>query len=554
MKLRHLSAGLSAALAMLLAGSAGADDASAFSWPAATFTVAPPAGLPVEKAEEPSASIPPTTAAIQTDDLWERIRDGFALPELDTPLVQENEEWYANRPEYVRRMVERSRRYLYYIVDEVERRGMPTEIALLPMVESAFNPKAYSRARASGIWQFIPTTGKNFGLQQDFWYDGRRDIPSATKAALDYLEKLYAMFGDWHLALAAYNWGEGAVARAIAKNQRAGLPTDYLSLKMPPETRSYVPRLLAVKHLIMDPPSFGTTLAALPNRPYFTTVTTAQNMDVKVAAKLAGIPLDEFESLNPGHNRPVIRAKGGQQLLLPVDKVEEFTANLDDYNKPLVSWQTYVAKRGERLDRIASHFGITLAHLKEVNDLGRGNRSRGQTLLVPAKGGNDKVQLAAATIQQEKAEEASSTRTVTRKHSYTVRRGDTLASIAHKFDVSVAEIKHWNKLKGEKLALKQKLTLHTESVVAEKTDHKRVKTVLAAADKPERSAKAEKAGKTRHAKAAKATRYTIRKGDTLAGIARRFNVAVNDIQRWNNLSAKHLTPGTTVTVYPSKDS
>lgn len=555
MKLRHFSAGLSAVLAMLLAGPAAADDPFMVNWPganpspAATTPSTAPQADKTDKADKtaaPATDTPdPAANAAQPDDLWARIRSGFALPELDTPLVQDNEEWYANRPDYVRRMVERSRRYLYYIVDEVERRGIPTEIALLPMIESAFNPKAYSRSRASGIWQFIPSTGKNFGLQQDFWYDGRRDIPSATKAALDYLEKLYAMFGDWQLALAAYNWGEGSVARAIAKNQRAGLPTDYLSLNMPTETRNYVPRLLAVKHLIMDPASFGTTLASLPNRPYFTTVTTAKSMDVKVAAKLAGISVDEFESLNPAHNRPVIQAKGGKKILLPADKAETFTANLDDYDKPLVSWQTYAARRGERLDKIASHFGISLAHLKEINDLGRGNKSHGQTLLVPAKGGSDHIEVAAATLPQEKETEATSSRTVTRKHTYTVKRGDTLASIARQFDVSVAEIKHWNRLKGEKLTLKQKITVETETVVAAKSE--RVKTVLAAKPEHERSAKAEKGSK--HLKVAKSTRYVIRKGDTLAGIARKFNVAVNDIQRWNNLSARRLTPGTTVTMY-----
>ncbi len=545
MKLRHFSAGLSAALAMLLSSPAGADDAWATSMPGYDF----PAAAPSPRVQTGSAYAAPAVddgaeqaAAAQPDDLWVRIRNGFALEELDTPLVQDGEEWYASRPEYVRRMTERSRRYLYHIVDEVERRGIPTEIALLPMIESAFNPKAYSPARASGIWQFIPSTGKNFGLRQDFWYDGRRDISAATTAALDYLEKLYGMFGDWHLALAAYNWGEGSVSRAIAKNQRAGLPTDYLSLNMPAETRNYVPRLLAVKHLVADPAAFNAPLAAVPNRPYFTAVAAPRNMDMKVAAKLAGIPLDELESLNPAHNRPVIQAKDGKKLLLPVDKAEEFAANLDDYDQPLVSWQTYAAKKGERFDKIASRFGISLAHLKQVNDLGsRSQKSSGQTLLVPAQGG-DNVQLAAAAIQEEKAAEAAASRTVTRKQAYTVKKGDTLASIARQFDVSVAEIKRWNKLKGEKLALKQKLVLQTETVVAAKGDGKRVRTVLAA-----KSSSPAKAGKP--AKVAKSTRYVVRKGDTLAGIARKFNVAVNDIQRWNNLSAKRLMPGTTVTMY-----
>ncbi|MGE5027802.1 MAG: transglycosylase SLT domain-containing protein, partial [Betaproteobacteria bacterium] len=242
-------------------------------------------------------------------DLWERIRNGFTLQEVDTPLVQSHVAWYANRPDYVRRMVERSQLYLYHIVEEVEKRGMPTEIALLPMIESAFNPKALSRSRASGIWQFIPSTGKDFGLKQDWWYDGRRDVTAATDAALDYLQKLHDMFDSWELALAAYNWGEGSVQRAIAKNQRMGLPTDYLSLKMPAETRNYLPKLMAVKRIVMDPEASGLTLASIPNRPYFATVTTKRHIDVAVAARLAEIPLQEFVSLNPAHNRPVINAK-----------------------------------------------------------------------------------------------------------------------------------------------------------------------------------------------------------------------------------------------------
>ncbi len=567
MKKRHLYASLAAAIALVMSGTAVADDAFSWQdndWGAANAGTSPAKSARAAKSAPSSTDAPETSAVVQSDDLWARVRSGFAMEELDTPLVKENEDWYVNRPDYVQRMVERSRRYLYYIVDEVERRGMPTEIALLPMIESAFNPKAYSHAHASGIWQFIPSTGKNFGLQQNFWYDGRRDIAAATNAALDYLQKLYDMFGDWSLALAAYNWGEGSVARAIAKNQRAGLPTDYLSLNMPAETRSYVPRLLAVKHLIADPSSFGMTLASIPNRPYFTTVTAPQSMDVKVAAKLAGISLDEFESLNPGHNRPIIHSQNGKKkLLLPVDKAENFNTNLDDYDKPLLSWKTYTPRRGERFDKIASHFGISLAKLKEVNDIGqRSLKASGQPLLVPAKdGGSDDGKLELAAAPSEKAMESAPSRTVTRKQTYAVKKGDTLASIARRFDVSVTEIKHWNKLKGEKLALKQKLTIETETVAAAKSsgEGKRVKTVLAAnektaaKEKPSKHAKADKA-ESRHAKTAKATRYVVRRGDTLAGIARKFNVAVNDIQRWNNLSAKRLMPGTAVTVYPSKDS
>ena len=317
--------------------------------------------------------------------LWTRIRNGFGLPDISSPLVREQEDWYAARPDYLRRVVERSRRYLYYIVEEVEKRGMPTEIVLLPVIESAYNPTAYSRAHAAGMWQFIPSTGKNYGLQQNWWYDGRRDVLAATGAALDYLQKLYDQFGSWDLALAAYNWGEGGVARAIAKNEARGLPTDYLSLTMPQETRYYVPKLQAVKNIIADPARFGLQLADVPNQPYFVAVTTDRPIDARLAARLAEIPYEEFISLNPAHARPVIRASDSPTLLVPVDKAHRFHANLNSHDQPLVSWQAYVVRKGERADQIAARHGITLARLQEVNGVRK--IGPGTTLLVPANGG-----------------------------------------------------------------------------------------------------------------------------------------------------------------------
>jgi membrane-bound lytic murein transglycosylase D len=263
-------------------------------------------------------------------DLWARIRNGFAMRDLNSPLVARHEKWYASRPDYVARMTDRARRYLHYITTEVERRGMPSEIALLPMIESAFNPGAYSTARASGIWQFIPSTGKNFGMEQNWWYDGRRDIVSATNGALDYLQKLHDMFGDWELALAAYNWGEGAVQRAQARNRKRGLPVNYTSLKMPKETRSYVPKLLAVKNIVANPASFGLVLGDIPDEPYFAAVATSKHMDVKLAAQLADISMEEFKALNPAHNRPVILQDSSDLILLPTDAVETFSANLEN--------------------------------------------------------------------------------------------------------------------------------------------------------------------------------------------------------------------------------
>jgi membrane-bound lytic murein transglycosylase D len=272
---------------------------------------------------------PPAAADLATApaSLWDRIRQGFGVTDMATPLVKQQINWFANRPDFIKRTVERSRLYLYHIVQEVQKRGMPTEIALLPVIESAFNPVAYSRAHASGIWQFIPSTGKDYGLQQNFWYDGRRDVTEATRAALDYLQKLHDQFGSWDLALAAYNWGEGAVSRAIAKNTARGLPTDYQSLSMPAETRYYFPRLQAVKDIVANPAQYGITLEEIPNRPYFTTVTTNRHIDMRLAAKLADTPLDEFMSLNPGYSRPVIRANSEQTLLVPLDKADIFRSN-----------------------------------------------------------------------------------------------------------------------------------------------------------------------------------------------------------------------------------
>ena len=381
-----------------------------------------------------------TDSILSQDDLWQRIRSGFAMSDLDSPLIARHEQWYANRPGYVARMTERSQRYLYFIVEEVEKRGMPTEIALLPMIESAFNPGAYSVSHASGIWQFIPSTGKDFGLQQNWWYDGRRDIVSATNGALDYLQKLHDMFGDWELALAAYNWGEGAVQRAQERNRKLGLAVDYASLKLPDETRNYIPKLLAVKNIISDPDKFGLTLQPVPNKPYFSAVTTGRHIDVKLAAKLAGISMDEFNALNPAHNRPVILQEDEDVLLLPVDKVNTFRANLESYSDPLVSWQAYQSKKGERLDKLAPRFGLSVAKLKSINGLPtRAKVSNGQALLVPLNGEEADEEFEAFNTHL-----APNSQPPRRALTHTVRKGETLNSISRRYHVSAAKLKNWN--------------------------------------------------------------------------------------------------------------
>jgi membrane-bound lytic murein transglycosylase D len=412
----------------------------------------------------------------EPSDLWDRIRAGFRMNEVDSPLVQRHEAWYLNRPDYVQRMVDRSRRYLYFVVDELEKRGMPTEIALLPMIESAYNPSAYSRMRAAGMWQFIPSTGKRYGLKQNWWYDGRRDVRAATRAALDYLQTLHDMFGDWELALAAYNWGEGGVQRAIAKNRAKGKPTDYTSLSMPKETRNYLPKLQAVKNIVSDPTLFGLDLDTIPNRPYFTVVEAPAHIDIDKAAKLADVSVEEFRSLNPGYSRPVITPVANRQLLLPVDKAEVFTANLESYDEPLVSWQTYQLKRNESLDTVARQFGIGIQRLREVNGLsGRKRAARpGQMLLVPldeeAESNLDDTYNSPdfqAPIDDYRA-----------RVIHRVKRGETLAGVARKYGTSPASIKAWNGMKTSNLRAGQRLTIWQEGRpvrAAHKPSAKRVK-------------------------------------------------------------------------------
>lgn len=373
----------------------------------------------------------PVMSAIPDEDVWQRIRSGFAMNELNNPLIARHEKWYASHPEYVLRMSERARRYLYYIVEEVERRGIPTEIALLPVIESAFNPGANSVASASGIWQFIPSTGKHFGMEQNWWYDERRDIIGATNGALDYLEKLHDQFGDWELALAAYNWGENAVARAQAKNRRLGKPTDYSHLKLPRETANYVPKLLAVKNIVSDPARFGIVLTDIPNRPYFAIVTPSKPMDIKVAAQLAEISMEEFTALNPANNRPVILQDHAEVILLPVDKVETFRANLEKSDQRLVSWKSYKSEKGESFQEIASRFDIPLEQLRSANGLSKyAVQSNGQTLLVPA---DEDDEFSPFNMHATAVQEMSG-------FSYTVRKGDTLSTIARRFHTSQASL------------------------------------------------------------------------------------------------------------------
>ena len=319
-----------------------------------------------------------------SDNLWIRIRDGFRMEPMNTPIEIEQVRWLSARPDYVHRSMARSSRYMFYIVQEVNARNMPTEIALLPFVESAFVTNAKSSAKAVGLWQFMPATGKDFRLTQNVFRDERRDVVQSTDAALDYLQRLYDQFGSWELALAAYNWGAGNITKSQKRNQAAGLPTNYESLTMPKETRQYVPKLMAYRQIVLDPQAYGIVLPELENHPYFVALDIDNDIDVAVAIKLAEIPEEEFHNLNPSFNKPVILSNANQQILLPFAHAEIFQANLKTYNKPLATWTAVKISKTETVDQVGKTLGVDVDTLKSVNDIPKGMRIKaGSTVLIP---------------------------------------------------------------------------------------------------------------------------------------------------------------------------
>ena len=317
------------------------------------------------------------------NDIWDRIRRGFSMPDLDSERVSDQQAFYINRPAFLKQVFARGGRYLYYIVDELERRGMPTELALLPMVESSYNPLAYSRSHASGLWQFIPSTGKHYNLTQDSWVDERRDVIASTNAALDYLQKIYEMHGDWHLALASYNWGEGAVQRALKRNAEEGLPGEYSHLRMPEETRNYVPKLQAIKNIVSEPELFHFELPYVANEMHFVAVDAPIGVDLATAAELSDMPVDEFLALNPGFNRPVT-TMAGQSFIVPTDRARRLREGLEELERSGKVWRLHAVERGEQLSEIAAEHGLTVSELRQINGLSGNTSGAGQTLLVPA--------------------------------------------------------------------------------------------------------------------------------------------------------------------------
>ncbi len=377
--------------------------------------------------------------------IWTRINSGYKMKERPSRRIRNFEKWYSKRPEYVERMLLRSEKYLFYVVGEVEKRNMPMEIALLPMIESAYNPIATSRQKAAGMWQFIPSTGKIYGLKQNWWVDDRRSVMAATNAALNYLEKLHKEFGTWELALASYNAGEGRVGRAIKKNKRNKKPRGYYSLRLPKETKNYVPKLFAIKNIISNPSKYGLNLPKIMNQPYFESVKVEKKIDAQLIAKLAEISIEEFQLLNPQHKRPVINVKNASQKInLPYQNIHIFNYNLYSYNKPLSNWNAYKPKKKESVAQVAKKFGIDRKILIQVNRLERRKSFRkNSTILIPNKD-------AITTYFPSNVNELYNYSSII---THKVSPGQTLSHISDKYNISVKDIKEFNELRSDRIII-----------------------------------------------------------------------------------------------------
>ncbi|MDH4274249.1 MAG: LysM peptidoglycan-binding domain-containing protein [Gammaproteobacteria bacterium] len=474
----------------------------------------------------------------QEGDLWGRIRQGLTLRELYTHAgVQRDLDWYLANQEYFDRVVERARPYLYYIVSEMEKAGLPLEIALLPVVESAFQPFAYSHGRAAGLWQFIPGTGKRYGLKQNWWYDGRRDIVSGTRAAISYFKDLGAHFNnDWALALAAYNSGEGTVLKAIQKNRRKKKPTDYWSLKLPAETRGYVPKLLAVARIIDNPKALGMRVASIPNEPYFDVVKVNGQIDLALAADLAGLTVEDIYTLNPAYNRWATDPSGPHRLLLPLEVVDTFMANLSEVpDDQLIRWERHTVRRGDTLNSIASTYRTNIQVIKTINELNGIQLKAGNDLMVPvAARDSDSYTLSAEQRLRTLQNSAPRGRD---KSIHLVLDGETLWSIAQQYDVDMRALARWNGMAPrDTLSTGQQLVVWTRN-----GENLFVKVNADAKLSPFDSSITQR----------KIT-YRVRRGDSLGSISRRFKVSIENMVQWNPRRVKkhaRLRPGQRITLY-----
>ncbi|MAN51989.1 MULTISPECIES: lytic transglycosylase [unclassified Marinimicrobium] len=462
-------------------------------------------------------------------NLWPRLRDGYGLPDVDHPRIDTYVDWYARHPHYMERVIERGQRFLHHIANELEAEDMPLELALLPIVESAFDPFAYSHGRASGIWQFVPATGRQYGLKQNWWYDGRRDVVASTDAAIRYLKYLNELFdGDWLLALASYNTGQGNVMRRIRSNERRGKPTDFWSLNLPRETRAYVPQLLALARVIGEPEKYNLALNPVPDEPYFRIVDVESQIDLAQAAELAELELDELYLLNAGYNRWATDPDGPHRLLIPVQHEETFRANLASIpTRERVGWDRYRVVSGDSLITIARRYRTSVDTIKSVNQLNSNIIRAGQTLMIPtAKHPANRYAFSADQRRQRTQNRSQGSEGSTRV-DYQVRPGDSFWTIAKRHGITVGALTNWNGMApGDTLMPGQTLVIWTEQ-----------QDMTSSAQGDRRSV-------------VRKVHYRVRKGDSIARIANRFNLSVQDILRWNTVSASsYIHPGQSLTLF-----
>lgn len=466
-------------------------------------------------------------------DAWERVRNGFDLPDVEHKRIQQELNWFKRHPEYMKRVVERARPYLHYIIETVEAAGIPSEIALLPIVESAFQPFAYSHGRAAGIWQFIPETGKRYGLKQNWWYDGRRDVYASTKAAIKLLTNLHKIFkGDWMHALAAYNTGDGRVKRAIRRNKKKGKSTDFFALNLPKETRAYVPKLLALKLIINEPEAFNITLDNIPDEPFFEQVKLDSQIDLALVAEMADLPLDDIYRLNSGYNRWATSPNGPYDLLLPVTHVEGFKTKLAELpaNKR-IKWVRHRIRKGETLGTIAQKFHTSISTIKRVNRL-RGKMIRvGRGLTIPVASRSLREYRLSANQRKNKLQNIPRQG---RKVSHIVQQGDTFWDLAQHHRVGVRQLAKWNSMAPrDRLQAGQRLIIWS----------RRGSSVSSSLDIEDISAPPRR-------NITKRIGYKVRRGDSLARISNKFKVSISQLKRWNRSvrTKKYLQPGQWLTL------
>ncbi len=470
-----------------------------------------------------------------TDSIWPRVRSGFKITDnIQHKSLQTELAWFAKHPNYMQRVMQRADPFLYYILEEAEKRNLPTELVLLPIVESAYQPFAYSHGRAAGIWQFIPSTGKSYGLKQNWWYDGRRDIYASTQAALQYLEKLNKMFkGDWMLALAAYNSGSGTVNRAIRKNKRLNKPTDFWHLKLPKETRAYVPKLLALKEIISNPEKYSISLRCIPDAPGFKQVKTTAQIDLALAAELADIDLKTLYNYNPAFNRWATDPDGPHSLILPVAAAETFESNYSELAADEhLRWSRHKIKSGETLSHIAVKYNTSVKHLKKVNNIRGNNIREGKFLLIPVSSKNN-ASYALSSSQRLKKTQSIKRGSNTKRINHYVQSGESFWTISRKYKVDMHKLAKWNGMairdplkKGQKLVIWSRSTSNStgKSVTTASKTHNPNNTV-------------------------RSIHYTVRNGDSLSRIASKYRVNVKDLHRWNSIKGKYIQPGQRLKLY-----